>query len=344
MLGSAETIGDATDLFAPLPGRSPAFRRRDQDARTELGEFPTAFSARAHRPPALADGRPRPNPVVAVGPQPARPHRGRAPAAPLPAAVLVNDKGDIVYISGRTGKYLEPAAGQGQPGTSSPWPARACATNWPMAFRKALPADDRSPATPCASESTAAKQYVDVTVQPIRTRIAARPGDDRVYRRPPPVPNPNRPHPARRRHTRPAGAAGAGTPAGPRRAAHHPRGDADLAGGTPLRQRGTAIHQRGTAVDQRGTHHLQGGDAVAERGTADAQRRVAGQGGRAVAGQRRHEEPARQHRHRHPVPRRDLSVRRFTPRTTKPSSSSSPATSAGPSPTSSSNWTTRTGR
>ena len=29
-----------------------------------------------------------------------------------PAAVLVNAEGDIVYISGRTGKYLEPAAGK----------------------------------------------------------------------------------------------------------------------------------------------------------------------------------------------------------------------------------------
>jgi len=29
-----------------------------------------------------------------------------------PAAVLANDKGDILYISGRTGKYLEPAAGK----------------------------------------------------------------------------------------------------------------------------------------------------------------------------------------------------------------------------------------
>ena len=29
-----------------------------------------------------------------------------------PAAVLVNDKGDILFISGRTGKYLEPAAGK----------------------------------------------------------------------------------------------------------------------------------------------------------------------------------------------------------------------------------------
>ena len=29
-----------------------------------------------------------------------------------PPAVIINEKGDIVYISGRTGKYLEPAAGK----------------------------------------------------------------------------------------------------------------------------------------------------------------------------------------------------------------------------------------
>ena len=29
-----------------------------------------------------------------------------------PAAVLVNDQGDIVYINGRVGKYLEPASGK----------------------------------------------------------------------------------------------------------------------------------------------------------------------------------------------------------------------------------------
>jgi len=29
-----------------------------------------------------------------------------------PAAVLVNDQGDILYVSGRTGRYLEPAAGK----------------------------------------------------------------------------------------------------------------------------------------------------------------------------------------------------------------------------------------
>ena len=30
----------------------------------------------------------------------------------LPVGVLVNESGDIIYFSGRTGKYLEPAAGK----------------------------------------------------------------------------------------------------------------------------------------------------------------------------------------------------------------------------------------
>ena len=29
-----------------------------------------------------------------------------------PLAILVSDQGDILYISGRAGKYLEPAAGK----------------------------------------------------------------------------------------------------------------------------------------------------------------------------------------------------------------------------------------
>ncbi len=29
-----------------------------------------------------------------------------------PPAVLINDQGDVVYIHGRTGKYLEPPAGK----------------------------------------------------------------------------------------------------------------------------------------------------------------------------------------------------------------------------------------
>ena len=130
-----------------------------------------------------------------------------------------------------------------------------------------------------------------------------------------------------------AGGTGAGTPAGPRRGAGHPRRDADLAGGTPVRQRGTAIHQRRTAVHQRGTHHLEGGDAVAERGTADGQHELQAKVDELVAGQQRHEEPARQHGHRHACFWTRISTCGGSPPRRRKSSSSSPATWAGPSPT-----------
>ena len=95
---------------------------------------------------------------------------------------------------------------------------------------------------------------------------------------------------------------GAGTPAGPRRTADHPRGDAILAGRAQIHQRGAAVHQRGAAVHQRGTDHLPGRDAVPERRAADGERRAAVQNGRAFAGEQRHEEPAQQHGNSHRVP------------------------------------------
>ena len=44
-LGSAETIGDFTDLFAPLDGKSRLFRRIESVPRPEPVIFPSSFSA-----------------------------------------------------------------------------------------------------------------------------------------------------------------------------------------------------------------------------------------------------------------------------------------------------------
>jgi hypothetical protein len=52
-----------------------------------------------------------------------------------PASVLVNDKGDIIYITGRTGKYLEPVAGKAN-GISMQWHETACAKNYLMLFKE----------------------------------------------------------------------------------------------------------------------------------------------------------------------------------------------------------------
>jgi len=104
-LGSAETIGEFTDLFAPLEGKARLYRRLESGLRAEPIEFPVSFTpARPGLPP----------PPKALKP----PANLQSQAEQLllqrysPAAVLVNDKGDILFISGRTGKYLEPAAGK----------------------------------------------------------------------------------------------------------------------------------------------------------------------------------------------------------------------------------------
>ena len=101
-LGSAETVGSFVDLFGLLDGKARLYRRLDVASRTEPVEFPSSFVA------PLSEQTPRAKPPVNL--------QSLADQVLLqrysPAAVLTNNKGDILYISGRTGKYLEPAAGK----------------------------------------------------------------------------------------------------------------------------------------------------------------------------------------------------------------------------------------
>ena len=103
--GSAETIGEFTDLFTPLSGKSRIFRRVESVLRSEQIVFPSSFTAGPANGP---EPRPTPKPPASL--------QSLADQLVLhryaPPAVLTNDEGDIFYVSGRTGKYLEPAAGK----------------------------------------------------------------------------------------------------------------------------------------------------------------------------------------------------------------------------------------
>jgi two-component system CheB/CheR fusion protein len=83
-----------------------------------------------------------------------------------PPAVLTNDKGDILYISGRTGKYLEPAAGKAN------WNIFAMAReglryDLGSAFQKALRQKGVVTAKGLKIEDGSGTQSVDLTVQSI---------------------------------------------------------------------------------------------------------------------------------------------------------------------------------
>lgn len=104
ILGNAETIGNFTHLFTALGGRARLFRKIAAGGRTESVEFPSSFTA-ATGVSGLPD-RMLPAPSLQSLADKLILRRYAPPAA------LVNPQGDIFYISGRTGKYLEPAAGK----------------------------------------------------------------------------------------------------------------------------------------------------------------------------------------------------------------------------------------
>ena len=106
VLGTAETTGPATDLFAPLAGRHKFYRRLESFRNAGFMAFPATFDrAIASRPAAHAVGAIESAALHRVADQFLLQHYA-------PAAVLVGAEGDVLYISGKTGRYLEPAAGR----------------------------------------------------------------------------------------------------------------------------------------------------------------------------------------------------------------------------------------
>jgi two-component system CheB/CheR fusion protein len=109
MLGGSETAGPAQNLFAPLSSKSRLYRRSPDAATFGAVDFPVYRRIKKTR--ALAPEMPMPLQ------SPPTPNMQTLTDQLLlqkfaPAAVLVNELGDILYISGHTGQYLEPAAGK----------------------------------------------------------------------------------------------------------------------------------------------------------------------------------------------------------------------------------------
>jgi chemotaxis methyl-accepting protein methylase/PAS domain-containing protein len=106
VLGSSESIGAHTRLFAAQNGKSRIYRRRETVAGEVAVQFPASFTAVAASGSTAA-------PKSLQAPESLQAQADRLLLQRYsPAAVLANEQGDILYISGRTGKYLEPAAGK----------------------------------------------------------------------------------------------------------------------------------------------------------------------------------------------------------------------------------------
>lgn len=103
-LGPSETITVFTDLFEPLDKRWKIFRRKDSaSVRWSLPGPPVQSVGKAGTVPVL--------PIPSREPTLSTPIERFLLKRFVPAAVVVNERGEIVHVHGRTGEFLEPAQG-----------------------------------------------------------------------------------------------------------------------------------------------------------------------------------------------------------------------------------------
>jgi two-component system CheB/CheR fusion protein len=157
-LGTSETIGGFNDLFSIMDGKTRLYRRLEAGLSERPIEFSTTFTAvRLGASPKIL------SPMVNIQSQAEQLLLQRY----SPAAVLTNGNGDILYISGRTGKYIEAASGKAN------WNIFVMAreglryelTN---AFQKAIREQETVILKNITVGANGGTQIVNVTVQPLK--------------------------------------------------------------------------------------------------------------------------------------------------------------------------------
>jgi len=107
-LGTSETTGDSEDLFATVDRRSKVYQRKE-DILLKSGPAMGAFRSPSSRPRTVRE-RSSSKEEIKISP------REKTEQALLrhyaPTAALVDQRGEILYLHGRSGQYLEPAPGE----------------------------------------------------------------------------------------------------------------------------------------------------------------------------------------------------------------------------------------
>jgi two-component system CheB/CheR fusion protein len=159
MLGTSETTGVKNKAFTELSSKLKIFKRTGANPLGDLDDFPDSFYRNKHF-----------KPTEVLSPRPVENIQSLADQVLLqqfsPPGVLVNEKGDIIYITGRTGKYLEPVAGKAN------WNiyAMLCEglrNELPAAFRRAMQNFDPVILRNLKTVTDGGTQYVNITLRRI---------------------------------------------------------------------------------------------------------------------------------------------------------------------------------
>jgi two-component system CheB/CheR fusion protein len=111
LLGNSETVGPSSELFETVDHRARLFRRRDGQSRQRPAPFAVPRGARSPAVPAAAVT----GAVSSAGGTLAAVVEAALAARYLPPTVVVDERGEVVHVAGRTGAYLELAPGRPSP-------------------------------------------------------------------------------------------------------------------------------------------------------------------------------------------------------------------------------------
>ncbi len=131
LLGSSETLGPQSHLFIPLDSKLKIYKRNLNSAIVpDLFDFPSSYSrSKTSKSETRTPGKSVAN-IETLASQLLLQYFS-------PPGVLVNEKGDIIYISGHTGKYLEPAVGKANMNVFAML-REGLRNEFPLAFRNAI--------------------------------------------------------------------------------------------------------------------------------------------------------------------------------------------------------------
>ncbi|NVO03631.1 MAG: PAS domain-containing protein [Bacteroidetes bacterium] len=161
VLGTAETLGTNSEGFMELDTRLKIYQRTASHVMPELIDFPSSFSRSKKSLPNIKATPQNPENIQSLTDQ-------FLLQKFSPASVLINDRGDIIYITGRTGKYLEPTAGKANWNIYS-MAREGLRESLPIAIRKAMKNFEPVVLKNIKIGTNGGTQFVDLTVQKIES-------------------------------------------------------------------------------------------------------------------------------------------------------------------------------
>ncbi len=172
-LGTSETVGEFGDLFAALDRKFKLYQRKEYlfaAPRAGLGRF---------LPPMTAPDRGSPRIAGKTAPAGKLPLRELTEQALLreivQAGALVNAQGDILYLHGRTGLYLEPAPGESGPNNILKMAREGLRRDLVIALRKAAGTGETVRCPGLRVKTNGDVTTVNLIVRPVAAAPAAAP-------------------------------------------------------------------------------------------------------------------------------------------------------------------------